>query len=381
MRLEDENPVRERLLSAVRSMSQVLRDGALESERQRRLSSGSVEALRKGALLGCAAPAAVGGLEAHPLTQLELFEAVAAIDGAAGWCLMVSSLFGQYVGARLSAASVGKLFPSAERFPSISGLIWPRGQARVVDGGYEVTGRWGFVSGIEHADWVLGGCLVHDRDGPRHGPDGTSSVLMALFPREAVVVYDTWRTTGLRGSGSGDFAVERAFVPKALAFAASSPALRGLPWSRQDLSVISSVGHSGFAIGLAKAALRDLECMGPATASESECFRSELGRSVIALDAARALVWGALSDLWEESQDGRSPTEDELRRLRAISVHATEVAVRLAQFAFRSTGSSGLFDSHPSQRRLRDAWAAQQHHYVRTEAYVQLGSVRVGATT
>jgi len=39
-------------------------------------------------------------------------------------------------------------------------MVAPRGEAKPVDDGYQVSGRWTFGSGIHHADWVIAGVVV-----------------------------------------------------------------------------------------------------------------------------------------------------------------------------------------------------------------------------
>ena len=47
------------------------------------------------------------------------------------------------------------------------------GNARVVEGGYRVSGRWQFASGHGHAAWMGGHCRVQEPDGSiRLGRDG-----------------------------------------------------------------------------------------------------------------------------------------------------------------------------------------------------------------
>ena len=47
--------------------------------------------------------------------------------------------------------------------PLTVGVTAPSGVAKSVDGGL-VDGRWGWGSGAVHADWVCGGCVVHDEN-------------------------------------------------------------------------------------------------------------------------------------------------------------------------------------------------------------------------
>ncbi len=53
------------------------------------------------------------------------------------------------------------------RDPSIipAGVFAPMGRARAVGGGYRLTGRWPFTSGIDNAAIRLGGGLIIDESG------------------------------------------------------------------------------------------------------------------------------------------------------------------------------------------------------------------------
>ena len=42
----------------------------------------------------------------------------------------------------------------------VSSSYQPVGKVEVVDGGFKLSGRWGFSSGCEYADWVLLGALI-----------------------------------------------------------------------------------------------------------------------------------------------------------------------------------------------------------------------------
>lgn len=77
------------------------------------------------------------------------------------------------------------------------------GKLTPVDGGYRLTGKWSFASGIMQADWV--GCGVIDDDG---------ELKMALLPVEDVEIIDVWHTAGLRGTASNDVRIEDVFVPQ-----------------------------------------------------------------------------------------------------------------------------------------------------------------------
>ena len=82
-------------------------------------------------------------------------------------------------------------------------LIFPAGRATAVDGGYLLSDRWPFGSGIDYADWNIFAGTDEE--------DGT--LRMFVLPKSDYTVLDTWRATGLRATGSQDITVEDIFVP------------------------------------------------------------------------------------------------------------------------------------------------------------------------
>src|SRR6516164_8347838 len=123
-----------------------------------------LEALRKTRLLRSICPSELGGDEADPLTVMEVLEAVARIDGSAGWTLGILALTSAIAGAFLPVKTAQRIF--AKGVPPMAGMIAPRGKAEPVDGDYRVTGRWAFGSGIYHADWVIAGAFLSGQPSP-----------------------------------------------------------------------------------------------------------------------------------------------------------------------------------------------------------------------
>src|SRR2546422_955866 len=82
--MERDESLRKQLLAEVETIAPILAEHALPSERLGRLDGPTVEALRKTRLLRFTCPRELGGDEVDPLTQLEVLEALARIDGSAG---------------------------------------------------------------------------------------------------------------------------------------------------------------------------------------------------------------------------------------------------------------------------------------------------------
>ena len=98
-------------------------------------------------------------------------------------------------------------------------LIQSLGRYERVDGGYRVSGRWPFVTGVDTCDW----CIVSGYEQGRAGQH--ESHLHFLIERGEIEILDTWDALGLRGSGTNDVRLQEFFVPAHRAL--SMEALRG----------------------------------------------------------------------------------------------------------------------------------------------------------
>ena len=88
-----------------------------------------------------------------------------------------------------------------------SAFVFPSGHARVAEGGYVLSGRWPFSSGIDPSHWNLVGGIVRDeRDRPLEHR-------IFLVQAKDYRIVDTWFVAGLRATGSKDVEMGEVFVP------------------------------------------------------------------------------------------------------------------------------------------------------------------------
>src|SRR5947209_4341944 len=93
------------------------------------------------------------------------------------------------------------------RFEELSARAEALVPARRAEGGYRLSGRWPFSSGIDATTWNMFGAIVSDEE------SGLSEPRMFLLPARDYAVIDTWQVIGLAGTGSKDVEVKDAFVP------------------------------------------------------------------------------------------------------------------------------------------------------------------------
>ena len=369
------------LLAAVEAERERLKCQSDLDEAAGSLTPASVEALRACGALRMKLPRALGGLEADLVTQMAVLERLAAINPAAGWCAMVGATSLAMPGAFLPDAGVARMFPNGQ-IPLGAIVVTPSGLAAPVEGGYRVNGRWGFASGVRHAEWITAITRVE------RTPGAAPELHMLVFPASECRILDNWQVLGLKGTGSCDIVVEDLFVPLEMSFAVTAPPRRGGALYQIPLPAFVAYEHAGFALGLAQRMLDELVeilrtksrgyAPGGSRSAERGVVQRLIGHCEMRLRAARALAVTENEQIWAVASAGQTPTPERLCAVRSAAVYATEVAVAVAQEVFRHAGASAIYDGHDMQRLLRDLNVAAQHYMVADTAYEQLGRARLG---
>ena len=214
------------LVAAARRLGSLIRDRRDESERDRRLPAIVLSAMHEARLFRMYVPVEYGGLETDPITSMQVVEAIAEADAATAWNLMIGATYGIWA-AFLPEAGAREIYGTNDAV--VAGALRASGIAHAVAGGYRVSGRWAFASGIDHCAWWNGGCVVYEDGAPRPTDTGVPQTVLVFFPATDGERIDTWDTGGLRGTGSHDYAVRDLFVSAVRAFGFdASPRVPGL---------------------------------------------------------------------------------------------------------------------------------------------------------
>jgi alkylation response protein AidB-like acyl-CoA dehydrogenase len=254
-----------------------------------------------------------------------------------------------------------RMFPSLDMVTA--GLLFPNGRAEIVPGGYQLTGRWQFGSGVTHADWVISGAFLYRDGAPEPGADGSphDSILL-MVPSSKVEIVDTWHTTGLAGSGSCDYTITDVFVPeeRALTFAHVRSGIGELAQPEVHMR-----NMPGVALGVTLAAL-DHAREAALAAGRSGDYRTQITLADCEADfaATRHGVYGALRRQHDVLADGG--TLDDLAPLeRAILPlsrrHAFRTARSVVSRLYDLLQTSAIYRPSPLDRWLRDTTTMCQH--------------------
>ncbi|WP_433363906.1 3-hydroxy-9,10-secoandrosta-1,3,5(10)-triene-9,17-dione monooxygenase oxygenase subunit [Actinoplanes sp. CA-142083] len=355
----------------VRELLPVLRDRAQETEDRRQLSAETVKSLAETGFFRLLQPSRFGGFEADPLTFLGCVRDIASACGSTGWVASVigvhnwqMALFPDQAQQDVWGEDPGTLMSSSYA---------PTGKIKAVDGGYQVSGRWSFSSGCDHATWVLLGGIVPP------GEDGTPADFRTfLIPAADYTIEDVWHTIGLRGTGSNDIVVADAFVPayRSLSFGDTARCvcpgqeLNTAPLYRIPYGSIFPYSITTPIIGMATGAYdahvtymqeRVRAAYAGVRAAEDPYSQVRVARAGADVDAAWNALAADMTELMGLATAGAKLPMRLRLRIRRDQVRGTELAIQAVDRLFENSGGRAIYTSHPMQRFWRDAHAGRVH--------------------
>jgi alkylation response protein AidB-like acyl-CoA dehydrogenase len=355
------------VVRAAVALQPMIRNCREELEREQRLPKALVAQLRAAGCYRMVIPRALGGLEVDPLSYLRVVELLAEGAGSVGWNLANNSIV-QLVTLGLPSDGTSEIYAQGADTVCAGTAVQGGGQAVPVAGGYRVSGRWSFGSGSQEAAWMLGSFQILDDGRPRLSPEGRPLFWRGVFPRaEAEIVPGSWDVTGLRGTGSFDWTVEDVFLPERRTMIHAGAPLDN-QWNRWPgttyaLPAQCWVGphHSAVITGIARAGIAALielaggkQPRGRPTGllCENPQVQDAVGRADAILNAGRAYRDAMIAELWNTMASGQETTLEQRARCRLASVYAADSAREAMDLMYRHGGST----SFKRESRLAECW-------------------------
>ena len=248
-----------------------------------------------------------------------------------------------------------------------SSIALAAGRGKRMDGGFQVSGKWPFSSGVDNSDWNMLAVTIYEND-------TAVDWRLCLVPKSDYKVIDTWYAMGMVGTGSKDIEAREVFVPerRALPLARCRGGLEH-PGAKLNsgplfrVPIVASAGHplSATALGTAEGAFEHVlnafkSRIGTYTGAKVADFQAvqvKLARARCLIDSARALMReSALTFQDQENLD----VETKLR-LRAQNAFAVAQSREAVETLWSFYGANAIYTRDPLQRYLRDVQAASQH--------------------
>lgn len=245
----------------------------------------------------------------------------------------------------------------------LAGALVPSGRAEPVPGGWRLSGRWPYVSAVEHAEWTLARSTT---------TSGESRFF--LLPRAAYRTVGTWRSAGMRATASNTLEAAEVLVPGEHTFPAvdlveGRGKQDGDPYLRVPLRAVNGLSFTGPMLGAARGALAEWwELLGP---EATDPYRADaFGRSEGEADAAALLLERAA----RTADEGPVSPRDTLRSARDCALVAELLTTAVGRLV-RSAGTRGQDGDGRLHRLTTDVVSASTHTMLRfgqaADAYVR----------
>jgi 3-hydroxy-9,10-secoandrosta-1,3,5(10)-triene-9,17-dione monooxygenase len=376
------------VLDAVRDLLPQFRERADEAERLRVVPESSIKDLEASGFFRMLQPKRFDGLESDPVDFYTAVRMIASACGSTGW---VSSVLGVHPWqVALFHDTAQQAVWGEDSTTRLSSSYAPTGKATLVDGGYQLSGRWSFSSGCDHATWVLLGGLVSNAEGQ------IVDFKTFMVPRSDYVIEDVWNVVGLRGTGSNDIVVDDVFVPDEFTLSMGDTGRCYGPGQEQNTSELYKLPfHSIFTstitapiVGMAIGAYEEhvemqrkrVRAAYLAEKAANDPFAAvRIARASSEIDAAWALLMNNIRDLQAHVAKGDKIPLGLRLKVRRDQVLGTERAVGAIDTLFEASGGRALAEGTYLQRAWRDAHAGRVHAANDPErALLMYGSLEFG---
>ncbi|MGH7030449.1 MAG: hypothetical protein ACREEZ_08495 [Stellaceae bacterium] len=372
-------PTAEELIRRASGLVPQIRALAEETERNRAISPRVIAAIRDAELLRTTRPKEFGGFEYDALVALEISLTISAACASTGWAVN---------GALSNGISFGHYPIAAQRElwgegadPFTCACFAPTGSAVPSDGGYVLSGKWSFASGVDHASWIRLGALIKSSDAAAQNGSPPGDGAFFLLPIGDVEIEDNWFVYGLCGTGSKNIIVHDAFVPghRVLRFADTrsgrTPGAQHHqnPLYRLPLLVLGASMLASTAVGAAKGALADYLATttgrrtrgalagGGLAMAELATVQLRYAEAAAATEAAELILFTDMRAAMAKLRAGEEITVADRIRARRNQAYATRLALQSVETLNASTGGAGLLLGNPIQRAWRDVNAVARH--------------------
>ncbi len=344
-----------------------------EAERLHRLPDPLVAELLGAGVFRQLIPRSLGGLGVELPDFVRSLQTYAQADASTAWCISQGAVIAT-TSLWLPEASARAIWSD----PVSAVANGPPRDCRAVpeEGGYRVTGHWGFSSGSAHANWMHGALRR-----------STDDVWMGVyFPKSAAIFEDNWQVAGLKGTGSHEFRVQDLPVSEEWLCDFRHPPLDDGRLYRIPAALIFAVSFGSVALGVARAgmnaALSLAEGKVPGysstTVRDDPDMQKMVGEAEMRWRAARAFLHETVDRVWEELDSGSAIEPAQRIDLRMAGTNAINDAAIALDLAYKVAGSSAIYRSNPLQRRFQDMHVITQHVQGRPSHYGVVGRYFLG---
>jgi 3-hydroxy-9,10-secoandrosta-1,3,5(10)-triene-9,17-dione monooxygenase len=378
------------LIRRARSLVPVLAQRAAQTERNRRVPAETIADLQAAGLFQVMQPKRWGGHELGLDVANEIQIILAEGCMSTAWVFAVIAVEPFLIALCDDRMARDVFSVDSSMLVCGTSAADPKNQLVEVDGGFRLSGKWRFASGVDHCGWCfLAASIV--------GADGSSTEWRLLLPKADYQIIDTWNVSGLRGTGSCDIAVEDKFIPahraikRADVFEGIGPglAVNTAPVYRIPFGQVFAMSVSTLVIGglqgmldafIAYGTRRVARGIGPT--ARDPVAQLLCAETAAQIDESKAIFHLNVARLMAHAERGEFPSLRERMQYKFQMAYAVERASLLAARLFKAAGASGIYiENTPFARMLNDINVGRVHVNNQFEASGRnWGAVLLGAS-
>lgn len=312
---------------------------------------------------GLLRPARFGGSELSWDVLCEASIALGQGDGSQAWVANVYGHHPMFV-ALFEDEAQHEIWDRDPNALICASIIPPGNKVEAANGGFRLSGRWSFASGVHHAHWIILGDIV--------GGDPKDHRLF-LVQRADYRIDDDWHTLGMAGTGSASIVVDDVFVPAHRIVsmgdinAGKAPGTRinKAPLYRMPLLGFAQLALAAVPVGVALGMVGDFRHFvtgrSGAAPSGMELLHERFAEASAETRSAELLLIDSTRQNTVKLEAGGALDEGDAARSVRDGGYSVMLARRAAMRLFEVTGGRGLHLSQPLQRAFRDVMGASAH--------------------
>jgi len=361
----------EQAVAAARALAPKLAERALGAESIRRIPDETMADLHQAGLMRLMQPAAFGGSELGLCALMDVVLEIARGCASTAWVYSNLASHAWNLG-QLEMQAQHDIWDEDPNALGATGLAFPCGRAVPVEGGYRLSGKWPFGSGVDACTWMFVGAMTECPGGG--APQRRFFVVKAPDFKH----QDNWHAYGLTATGSHDVVMDDVFVPEhrsvsAEVFAAGQnlpgASLYANPIFKMPTFAAFAYVLSSIPLGTAKAAVESFtssmrnraSTYTGARVAELGPVQSRIAEASACVEFAEAVLRRDWTELEEGVRRGEFPSLETKLRWKRNAAYATTLSVKAVDTLMPAAGAAGLMSHLPLQRQFRDVHAASAH--------------------
>lgn len=362
------------LLARLEDMVPHLRERGQAAEQAGRIPDETIHELDEIGAFRAVVPKLYDGLEVEFPVVAQIFRILGKGCIPTGWT-MGFLIYHNFQFAHFSEKAQKEVW-GGRGYTMAPGHLFPSGEAIPVDGGYRLTGRWGYGTGMLHADWVLFSAPV------KGGNDGWDSHDLRRFfvPIADCEILDTWNVTAMQATGSCDMRLNDVFVPEHRQVKATelisgtAPGMKinkGPLWRVPFITFATLAGMAPMIGGTEGLFEICADILKTKVGAQSHARQQELmtqqvrmARLKMDLKSAIALWENELDTVWERISGGGEMTLAERSEARMVTAYCARTCDAIANELAASVGSRSIFNDSPVQRFRREVNSLATHAFL-----------------